>query len=1201
MRFALSVIVLLTGLYVRAQSCSIISDSIVCSGELIQFTASVTPVASSYSWDFDDGTSANQKVTSHTYATPGVYEVTLITTFPGGVTCTTSTKIRVHDLPTAFFGLNDTATCFDFQQLCLYDQSGMGQTTSGYSYRSILWGDGSLFIDSTPARGDTLCYSDYPRPGKYTITVEVQNDKGCEDKWSTQIRVLPSFQPSFSFSRVSTECDSVQFCFNNDSSMIQDILRFEWDFGNGTTDTTNWASRCLYYTESGEYTVSLKVWLTNGCVLSVSRTVNVNFVSLELDAQIKDSVLCYPDYFEANTPKQAGVTYYWELYDSNYRVMDLVSKQNYASVIVPSLGDYYLKVKAVIGKCVDESRYFTLRSVGSIPRIMPLNNTQCVKSDTVYFINQSVLHPELEYDFIWTFDDPMAPSCSTWRNNCNHDTAFNSRHWYEGKGCFQAVLEVRDRTYGCVDTTSSNVSIEDSITDKIDVILDRACIGERIEYEVKFDARYCVASIDVNYDSASNKWEPMNPRHIYDTVYDSDGWVTPQFAVTTGSNIVYHSPDTSDYTRENRAICRDTFTKTKWFRLEKEPDFELVAIKDSCEPKARIELVGDDPGKITLLGTSLDSIQWDYQLIKDGNIPDIDASFDKMGRYKVYVHIVDSIGCYEWTSTRLNVGYDAKLFVDTIICANTELTFLDTVRYFNDTSLYWADSNSVEEILWDFDDGAGFSISGSSPTHLFRTRGVYQVKMLTVDSVGCSDTLVQTIYVGGVVADVIKGDTSFGCNEILSFLDSSYFDFTIEQEYISEYYWDFGDNSTPSYLKNPFHNYTSYGRHKITHAVKANTGCSDTISYFIEINGPQPLFDIISDSIGCVPFTVTLASNSINVSKFIWYMGDSIGNTIAAQSDTVFSYTYDKPGTYYIALEGIDSFYNKFLNNYYSCKAIFPDENADSSDLKWVKVLPYPKVAINARDTVCVGEQWKAVSASDSLYNHFAWYLDGIRDSGDNKEFEHVFNDTGTYVLWLKPSYDLMTSEDRACYDSSSIELKVYDVEADFSFEYDGCFTYEFTNTSTNAHKFYWDLDVGASGDHFSEDEHPVYTYPRFAKKYLVRLDVTSPEGCVDRTEKEVSIEHTTGLSLYNVFTPNNDGVNDLFVFDVVGAVDYDLRIYNRYGELVFNSQTTTEGWNGQQFNNGQSLPEGTYFYVLTIRMLCEDEQVIEGSVDLIR
>ncbi|MBF4464030.1 gliding motility-associated C-terminal domain-containing protein [Flavobacterium sp. LC2016-12] len=92
-------------------------------------------------------------------------------------------------------------------------------------------------------------------------------------------------------------------------------------------------------------------------------------------------------------------------------------------------------------------------------------------------------------------------------------------------------------------------------------------------------------------------------------------------------------------------------------------------------------------------------------------------------------------------------------------------------------------------------------------------------------------------------------------------------------------------------------------------------------------------------------------------------------------------------------------------------------------------------------------------------------------------------------------------------------------------------------------------------------------------------------------------------LTVYNEFTPNNDGTNDLFRIDCIESYpNNELKVYNRYGALVYSKQHYENDWNGTAnvsgvINRGDMLPTGTYFYVIDIG----DGTVKKGWLSIMR
>ena len=114
-------------------------------------------------------------------------------------------------------------------------------------------------------------------------------------------------------------------------------------------------------------------------------------------------------------------------------------------------------------------------------------------------------------------------------------------------------------------------------------------------------------------------------------------------------------------------------------------------------------------------------------------------------------------------------------------------------------------------------------------------------------------------------------------------------------------------------------------------------------------------------------------------------------------------------------------------------------------------------------------------------------------------------------------------------------------------------------------------------GDYFVSDHyHPIHVYPDEGS-YKVTLTVSDSiyEDCKKEFSSYVNVESYFKLWVPNSFTPNNDGVNDLFKPVVIGIDYYELIITNRWGETVFSSSDVNESWDG--YHNGKIAPKGTY------------------------
>ncbi|MDB9882347.1 PKD domain-containing protein [Bacteroidia bacterium] len=1197
----------------NAQTVSISSNDEVCLNELLPFQANITGSASTYAWDFGDNSTSTQKNPSHTYSVPGGVTVTLTVTFSGGGTVSASKAVVVHDLPTGDFVNENSNFCFFSQDVCLTDKSTMGSTTSGYSSRLILWGDGSQSTSSSPAVNKVTCYGSYPKPRTtpYTIIVEVKNDKGCEDKWQDDIYILEDYKPHFAYKRNGATCENQTVCFTNDSSVKRsDVQSFEWDFGDGSAaNNSDWGGTCHTYTATGSYRASLKVKLKNGCESVYSRVFGINIYQFDVNVSIDDSIKCFPSNFIVSHTLISGGQYTWELYDTDTVFIKNAGFGIVQPVEVDFPEDYLLRLKLKVGNCMKFSRYFHLSSVGVSANFIPLNVQQCPAQDTVYFANTSKSHPSSNLSYFWNFEDPQAPACIGWKNNCNQDTLRDTKHFYTDTGCFKAKLVVTDTENGCISSTEKMVSIINPEFVKYDYHLKRPCIGLKNEYGVSFKNNLCDGNIKICYDSLldDTRFDGIISDKKYISIADTlNGWVTVGFALKVGSDKVYLSADTSDFIINPANVCYDTTWFHNWFQLRPEPEFSLQLSTDTTCLPIEISLIYDGTQESTIKYLKYSWQPMNPLLIvskESDTLPDISNIYDEEGLINIDARLEDSFGCYSQRIFKDFLGYHNTFQCDTLLCIGQEVQFFDSIRYYGELTSYWRLPSRDEEISWDLGDSEGlFTQTGPVPKHSYLSKGVYFVRMATKDRKGCTDTATRAVLVGGINAAIKDNSDEYLCDQIIQFFDSSFFDFNTSLDEITDFYWDFGDNSTESYLQNPFHYYSRNGSFTITLAVETAVGCLDTAEIPIYLKGPEPYFDILSDTVGCVPHSVTLKSTSTNVSTFNWYLGDDNNTTISSSNDSTLTFTYDKPGIYSIHLEGSDSFYNVNSQNTYTCSAVFPD-SLTSDSVRRVVVLPIPSVRFDFEEPGCAGTPVIFKNNSDSIYKNLNWTLASF-DTTTSDDLRYVFNKEGNYDVNFKPTYIPEGPYQRECFDSFSNSISVSGVEAAFTYVKLGlCSEFVFTDSSANAVKYSWSFDHPKSGSkNISSIPNPNHTYGKDSGNYSVCLKVENPEGCLDTFCSEVQVDYIKELKLYNVFTPNEDGVNDEFIMDAVNYKSYSLKIYNRWGEQIFSSIDPSVGWNGKKDNLGHKLPAATYFYVLKCHFNCErSEQLIEGIVELIR
>ncbi len=110
---------------------------------------------------------------------------------------------------------------------------------------------------------------------------------------------------------------------------------------------------------------------------------------------------------------------------------------------------------------------------------------------------------------------------------------------------------------------------------------------------------------------------------------------------------------------------------------------------------------------------------------------------------------------------------------------------------------------------------------------------------------------------------------------------------------------------------------------------------------------------------------------------------------------------------------------------------------------------------------------------------------------------------------------------------------------------------------------------------------------------------ITSPDGCNEIDSVEVAVHGV--LYVPNAFTPDGDGLNDLFKAQGVDIVSFKMEIYNRWGELIFVSENINTGWNGACRGSDYYSEAGVYPYRIVAREAEGDYFEYTGHVSLVR
>ncbi len=228
----------------------------------------------------------------------------------------------------------------------------------------------------------------------------------------------------------------------------------------------------------------------------------------------------------------------------------------------------------------------------------------------------------------------------------------------------------------------------------------------------------------------------------------------------------------------------------------------------------------------------------------------------------------------------------------------------------------------------------------------------------------------------------------------------------------------------------------------------------------------------------------------------------------------------------------------------------------------------------------------------------------GDGSKSDSANPTHCYTKAGVY------SVGLIVTTNNGCTDSVMINnyINVYSYPtAAFSYTPQPADimnpTIYFTDHSTDAYgivNWFWQFGDGTDSTGVIKD--PQHTYADTGV-YCVSLEVTNKHGCTAQTTECVYIEPFFVIYVPNAFTPNGNGLNDLFTAKGVGIIKYQMWIFDRWGQQLYYTTDIYGGWNGkvQGGSSGQKAQEDTYVWLIEVTDVFHKDHRYVGRVTLIK
>ncbi len=863
--------------------------------------------ATSYLWDFGDGTTSVQANPSKVYGAPGVFTVKLRATNANG--CVDSLirtqYITVHAPVFPQITASDSAGCEPFA-------INLNQNIPNAT--SYAWNFGNNTSSASNAPSVT-----YNAPGNFNLSLAVTMPTGCiYNAPVVPIMVYPKPNPQFTLSNTSG-CAPLTVTLNNQTVGASS---FVVNWGNGQTIPLT--QNTFTYTQPGLYSVGLGAYSANGCYAAVQQSGAVQVRAPIASFNASATYGCPPLTVNFTNASQSAIGYTWHF--GNGQTSTLANP----SITFNQLGSYDVMLVAHgQGGCTDTLLLNDFINVmyQEAPYSPPPPIVGCVPLTSSFSISQVA-----GTTYTWNFGDGTTA------------TGTNVTHTYTQNGTYTVSLVVDNGT-GCSNYFSNyqTVIVEGGVP-YFEVDVDPCP-----PYTVSFQDTSSNNTVSWlwNFGDGTTSTEE-SPNHIYPnqnvhhvslTTVSQSGCVGSYIAFNavnfasavasfTTSYVNGPFPQTVSFFPTNSAATGwlwdfgDGNTSTEQFPVhtyQTEGDYQVTltittdecSISSSAPAFADMQAInedqgeegtgGTDPGESAVLVEPLigcapltvnfvpqDSshtvLQWHFGNGQTSNMQRPQITYTETGLYNVFY------------TAMTPYGLDTFSYAQSIFIGGGQPTY--TVEQQGaceqlDVEITLQNQGFYETIQWNFSDG--FQATTPVVNHTFSENATAStVSLLVVDSIGCTASSFASIQLMPAALFITFPDKV--CNAPVQFVNN------LENTPGYSFFWEFGDGQT-SNEASPEHTFIGEGEFTIHVTVTTPTGCTaiTELSHTIRVANPNISFNFIGPNEGCAPFTATFANTTPNSTNVAWFWGDGTWS-LATWTGSVYNgptpKTYNTPGVY---------------------------------------------------------------------------------------------------------------------------------------------------------------------------------------------------------------------------------------------------------------------------------------------------------------
>ncbi|MEO7962131.1 MAG: PKD domain-containing protein, partial [Ginsengibacter sp.] len=634
--------------------------------------------ADSWNWDFGDGSTSASQNPVHDYIVSGLYAVAL--TVVNNTTGCEYTKIDTVSVlkEKADFTSSVTAVCKNTPVLFNAINSIPGNISS-YIWK---YGDGAINSATT----NSISHK-YKTSGTYNVTMILNIKNGCADTIVKPLAIKVDGPTAVFRSENAGACQNTVVAFIDSSYAdgTHPIQQWQWNWGDGITETLPVTAFQHTYTAPGDYSVSLKVTDDNGCTDSIIH-INTVVISKPIAAFKGDTLSCTSNVISfKNLSTGPSLKYLWNFGDGSTSTQlnptHLYTSEGIFSVSLSitdlyGCGDFISKPNFVrIGNA--KANFAASDTFGSCPPLV------------VNFDNTSTNYA----NYTWDFGDGTTSS------------ALSPSHFYSTPGTFKAILKI-DGPGGCTDEKSVTIRVKGPIG------------------SFQYTNISGCNPLQTNFKAATTK----STTFVWDF---NDG----NTSVTTDS-IVSHQYKTAGVYLPRMILVDTAGCKIPIIGPDSIKVFEVFASFNSSK-----KLLCDS-GLISFSGTStgndvIANYTWDFGDGKNSNLANPVHGYTATGIYTPKLFITSANGCKDSaimagplkivSSPQIDIGGK------TAACAPALLTFKGLVSKPDTSSLSWK---------WDFANGNVSTLQNPAGQN-YPDAGSYSIQAIATNSSGCSATSIK--------------------------------------------------------------------------------------------------------------------------------------------------------------------------------------------------------------------------------------------------------------------------------------------------------------------------------------------------------------------------------------------------------------------------------------------------------------------------